>query len=325
MPQRPARPHRVAVLALPSVVPFDFSVPLQVFGYAHLGHGAYRPMVCAERAGRVPTAYGFALVAPHGLEALSRAHTIIIPGIEETGRPVSAAVTRALRRAHRRGARIASICTGAFVLAATGLLRGKRATTHWDHVAAFRRAFPDVTVDPDVLYIDEGRLLTSAGIAAGIDLCLHLVQRDHGATVANAIARRLVVPPHRSGGQAQFIPDPVAPATSSALEATREWALRRLGEPLTVAALAAHAGLPARTFARRFAAETGTSPLQWLLRHRLLAAQRALETSDARVERIATHCGFGSAVSLRAHFRRALGTSPVAYRRTFRRAGAAAR
>lgn len=314
------KPHRVAVLALPTVVPFDFSVPLQVFGYAHLGHGAYRLMVCGERAGRVRTLRGFDLVAPHGLEALSRADTIVIPGIDDLDRPVPAAVTAALVRAHRRGARIASICTGAFVLAASGLLRGRRATTHWADIPAFRLAFPDVTVDPDVLYIDEGRLLTSAGIASGIDLCLHLVQRDHGAAVANAIARRLVVSPHRSGGQAQFIPEPVAPASSAALAATRDWAVRRLGEPITVSALAAHAGLPTRTFARRFHAETGTSPLRWLLRHRLLAAQRELETSDARVERIAARCGFGSAVSLRAHFRRALGTSPLAYRRSFRKA-----
>jgi transcriptional regulator GlxA family with amidase domain len=311
-------PHRVVVLALPSVVPFDFSVPLQVFGYAHLGHGEYRLRVCGVRAGRVRTARGFDLVAAHGLEALSRADTIVVPGIDDLDAPVAPSVRAALVRAHRRGARIVSICTGAFVLAAAGLLRSRRATTHWADIAEFRTRFPDVEVDPDVLYIDEGTILTSAGIASGIDLCLHLVQRDHGAEVANAIARRLVVPPHRAGGQAQFIQTPVAPPTSAALGATREWALRRLGEPLTVAAMARHAGLPERTFARRFTAETGTSPLRWLLRHRLLAAQRALETSDARVERIAERCGFGSAVSLRAHFRRALATSPVAYRRSFR-------
>lgn len=321
----PAPSHRVAVLALPTVVPFDFSVPLQVFGYAHLGLGDYRLLICGERAGRVRTMRGVDFHAPHGLEALARADTIVIPGIDDLDRPIPPAVTRALVRAHRRGARLASICTGAFVLAAAGLLRGRRATTHWADIPAFRARFPEVAIDPDVLYIDEGTILTSAGIASGIDLCLHLVQRDHGAAIANAIARRLVVSPHRSGGQAQFIPEPVAPATDDALEATRDWALRRLGTPLTVSAMAAHARMPVRTFARRFHAETGTSPLRWLLRHRLLAAQRELEGSGARVERIAARCGFGSAVSLRAHFRRALGTSPLAYRRSFRAAGRAAR
>lgn len=316
----PDRPHRVAVLALPSVVPFDFSVPLQVFGYAHLGLGDYRLRVCGERAGRVTTGRGFALVAPHGLEALSRAHTIVIPGIDDLDRPVAEPVLRALVRAHRRGARLVSICTGAFVLAAAGLLRGLRATTHWADIAAFRARFPDVRVDPDVLYVDVGGILTSAGIASGIDLCLHVVQKDHGAAIANAIARRLVVSPHRAGGQAQFIPAPIAPPTSVSLDATRDWALRRLATPLSVSAMARHAGLPVRTFARRFAAETGTAPLRWLLRHRLLAAQRELETTDARVERIAARCGFGSAVSLRTHFRRALATSPLAYRRSFRAA-----
>lgn len=310
--------HRVAVLALPSVVPFDFAVPFQVFGYAALGLGDYRLFACGVRAGRVETARGFAVVAPHGLDALRRARTIVVPGIDDLDRPIPAAVTRALVRAHARGARIVSICTGAFVLAAAGLLRGRRATTHWADIPVFASRFPDTVVDPGVLYVEAGRVLTSAGIAAGIDLCLHLVSADHGAEVANAVARRLVVPPHRSGGQAQFIPDPVGPPSGPALAATREWALARLGARLTVADLAAHAKLPVRTFARRFVAETGASPLQWLLRHRLLAAQRALETTDTGIERIAERFGFGTAISLRAHFRRTLGTSPLAYRRSFR-------
>jgi transcriptional regulator GlxA family with amidase domain len=227
-------------------------------------------------------------------------------------------VLRALRRAHQRGARIASICTGAFALAAAGLLDGRRATTHWLDAAELARRFPAVRVDPDVLYVDEGRLLTSAGISAGLDLCLHLLRLDHGAAVANAIARRLVIPPHRSGGQAQYIPQALTHARGESLERTRAYALANLHRPLTVAALARHAGLPGRTFARRFVEETGTSPLQWLLRHRLQQAQHALETTDLRIERIAEAVGFGSAVTLRQQFRRLLGTSPLAYRRSFR-------
>jgi len=207
------------------------------------------------------------------------------------------------------------------VLAATGLLDGRRATTHWLDVPDMRRRFPNVSVDPDVLYIDEGRLLTSAGIASGIDLCLHLVYLDHGAAVANAVARRLVVSPHRAGGQAQFIPEPVADPHGLSLEATRTWALARLHTPLTVDALARHAGVPLRSFTRRFAAECGTSPLRWLLRQRLFAAQRQLESTHDSIATIARATGFGAPVSLRAHFRRALCTSPLAYRRAFQRDG----
>jgi transcriptional regulator GlxA family with amidase domain len=190
-------------------------------------------------------------------------------------------------------------------------------------VPAFRARFPRVACDPDVLYVDEGSILTSAGVAAGIDLCLHVVRADYGAAVANAVARRLVVPAHRSGGQAQYVTRPVAAPDARALDATRAWALTRLGEPLSVGHLAAHAGVPVRTFARRFAAETGTSPLQWLLRERLAAAQRLLETSDESVGRVAAACGFGSPASLRAHFGRELRTSPLAYRRAFRATTAA--
>lgn len=312
--------HRVAVLALPSVVPFDLAVPLQIFGYPRpdLGARRYRASLCATRPGRVRTSMGFEIVAPEGLEALRRAQTIVVPGVDDLTLTLPPAALAALRAAHRRGARLASICTGAFALAAAGLLDGRRATTHWIDVPEFARRFPRVLVDPDVLYVDEGRILTSAGIAAGIDLCLHLVRLDHGAAVANAVARRLVVAPHRAGGQAQFIPQPVADPVGRQLEPTREWARQRLGEPLTVARMARHAGMNVRSFARHFARETGTSPLRWLLRQRVLAAQQALETTDDRLERLAMRCGFGSAVSLRAHFRRAVGTSPLAYRRTFR-------
>ncbi len=319
----PPRLHRVAILALPTVVPFDLGVPVQIFSYPRpdLGAMRYRTVVCGLRRGPLATSGGFDIVLEHGLEALRRADTVVIPGVDDLALPIAPAVTRALRAAHARGARLVSICTGAFALAEAGLLDGRRATTHWTDAPEFARRYPRVTVDPDVLYVDEGRLLTSAGIAAGIDLCLHVVRSDHGAAVANAIARRLVVAPHRSGGQAQFIPEPVAAPTGHSLESTREWARRRLGDPLTVPMLAAHAGMPLRSFARRFAAETGTAPLRWLLRERLLAAQQQLELSAHPVDRVARDCGFGSAVSMRVHFRRALGTSPLAYRRTFRARG----
>lgn len=319
----PAR-HRVAILALPSVVPFDLAVPVQVFAYPRpdLGERRYETAVCAMRPGRVETSTGLGLIAPHGLGLLRRAHTIIVPGVDDLDRPIAPAVTRALRSAHARGARLMSICTGAFALAEAGLLDGKRATTHWMDAPALQARYPRVRVDSNVLYVDEGSVLTSAGIAAGIDLCLHVVRLDHGAAVASAVARRLVVPPHRSGGQAQYIPSPIgetAPGDGpDRLEATRAWVQKRLADPsLTVSAMARHAGMPVRTFARHFANESGTSPLRWLVRQRVLAAQRLLEFGDAGVDRIAGHCGFGSAASLRMHFKREVGTSPVAYRRAF--------
>jgi transcriptional regulator GlxA family with amidase domain len=310
----------VAILALPSVVPFDFGVACQVFawGKPDLGAVRYHAVVCGPRRGRVTTSVGVPLALSHGLEALGRADTIVVPGVDDLDAPVPLAVRRGLRAAHDRGARVLSICTGAFVLAASGLLDGRRATTHWMDAPLLAARFPDVTVDPSVLYVDEGSVLTSAGISAGIDLCLHVVARDHGATVANAVARRLVVPPHRDGGQAQYVEAPLPAPTGARLEATRLWALARLAEPLTIDQMVAHAGMARRTFGRRFVAETGETPLQWLLHQRLLAARRLLERGDASVERVAAACGFGSAVSLRAHFRRALHTSPQAYRRAFR-------
>ncbi len=320
----PKRRHRVVVLALPCVVPFDLAVPCQVFGYPRpdLGAKRYDLTVCGTHArgkGRVQTSQCFSIEVPHGLDALRRADTVVVPGIDDLALPIAPAVTKALRAAHLRGARMVSICTGVFALAEAGLLDGRRATTHWGDVEEFCARFPRVTMDPDVLYVDEGRILSSAGIAAGIDLCLHVVRLDHGAAVANAVARRLVVPPHRSGGQAQFIPTPVAEPTGRQLEPTREWLLKRLGDTtITVARMAEHAGMPERTFVRRFVAESGVPPLRWLLRQRILAAQQQLETGDASVDRVAQSCGFGSTVSLRVHFRRAVGTSPVEYRRSFR-------
>jgi transcriptional regulator GlxA family with amidase domain len=313
-------PLSVAVLVLPSVIPFDLGVPVQVFGYGRpdLGAQRYRMTVCAPHPGVVPTSAGFGVVADHGLEALAAAHTVVVPGIEDLDLPVPPEVCAALTTAHARGARLVSICTGAFVLAAAGLLDGRKATTHWIDVPDFRARFPRVACDADVLYVDEGSILTSAGVAAGIDLCLHVVRTDHGAAVANAVARRLVVPAHRSGGQAQFVRRAVPAPEDRPLDATRAWALARLGEAITVGRMAAHARMPVRTFARRFVAEGGVPPLRWLLGERLAAAQQRLEETDEAVHRVAAACGFGSAASLRAHFQRELRTSPAAYRRTFR-------
>jgi transcriptional regulator GlxA family with amidase domain len=305
----------VTVLALPDVVAFDLSTPAQIFGNEP---ERYAFEVCGVRAGRVPTTTGFALDVPRGLDALAEADTVLVPGLRPVEWPPSAPALEALRAAHARGARVASICTGAFVLAEAGLLDGRRATTHWAHAAHMAERYPAVTVDPGVLYVDEGQVLTSAGVAAGIDLCLHLVRRDHGAEVANAVARRIVVAPHRDGGQAQFVEAPLPVVEDRGLEATRAWAARRLREPLTVAAMARHAACSERTFARRFRAETGTTPLQWLLGQRVLHARRLLEATDLPVEDVADAAGFGTAASLRSHFRRATATTPLAYRRTFR-------
>ena len=307
--------HRLTVLAMPNVVAFDLSTPAQIFGNEP---GRYDFTACGIAPGRVATTTGFAIDVPRGLEALAEADTVLVPGLRPARWPPPAEVLDALRAAHARGARVASICTGAFVLAHAGLLDGRRATTHWAHAEQLAERYPAVTVDPGVLYVDEGDVLTSAGVAAGIDLCLHLLRRDHGAEVANAAARRIVVAPHRDGGQAQFVDTPLPPAAERGLAPTRAWALQRLREPLTVAAMAGHAACSERTFARRFRAETGTTPLQWLLLQRVLHARRLLEATDLPVEAVADHAGFGTATSLRSHFRRATATTPVAYRRSFR-------
>ena len=305
------RPHRVAVLALPVVVPLDLAIPAQVFGaYAE---APYTLTLCAERPGPVATAAGFAVVAQAGLEALADADTVIVPGFEPQDRVLPAPVLAALRDSP---ARKVSICTGAFALAAAGVLDGRRATTHWRHAAELAAAYPAVAVEPDVLYVDEGDVLTSAGVAAGLDLCLHILRRDQGAAFARAVARRIVVPPHREGGQAQFIRAPV-PGRDGSLAATRAWALARLHEPLTVRDLAAHACVSERTLARRFVAETGMTVLQWLLAQRVDAARAALEAGNASIEEVAGATGFGTAANLRKHFRRRVATTPTAYRRAF--------
>ena len=307
--------HRVVALALDGVVAFDLATPAHVFG--HACGARYSFEACAPSRGDMAATGGLTVAMASGVEALERADTVIVPGYDHRSRPPEAALD-ALRTAHARGARVASICTGAFALAWAGLLDGRRATTHWDSTALLASTFPAVRVDPNVLYVDEGDVLTSAGVAAGIDLCLHVVRRDHGADVAARVARRIVVAPHRDGGQAQFIERPLADEAAGSLEATRAWALSRLREPLDVRAMARHACVSERTFARRFRSETGTTPLQWLLGQRVLEARRLLERTDLPVEAIADRAGFGSAASLREHFARATATTPTAYRRAFR-------
>jgi transcriptional regulator GlxA family with amidase domain len=307
--------HRVVALIANEVVAFDLAIPAQVFGQER---DRYAWAVCAPAPGPVPAETGFDVVVPHGLEALASADTVIVPGIGDRAWPLPDAAYVALRAAAARGARVASICTGAFVLAQAGLLDGRRATTHWRYAARLARMFPAVHVDPDVLYVDDGDVLTSAGVAAGIDLCLHIVRRDFGAAAANGIARRIVVAAHREGGQAQYVERPLPRADGASLAATRSWMEERLAEPLTVEAMAARAGYSARTFARRFRAETGTTPLQWLIGRRVAEAQRLLEGTDLGVEEVASRAGFGTAVALRQHFARAVGTAPTAYRRSFR-------
>ena len=251
--------HRVAILALDAVVPIDLAIPAQIFDGRD---GApYRATLCAAEAGPVRTTTGFDVVATAGLSGLRKADTIIVPGFSPHDRRPPVEVLDELRRAVDRGQRVVSICSGAFALGAAGILDGRCATTHWRHAAELADRYPGVTVDPGVLYVDEGQVLTSAGVAAGVDLCLHLVRCDHGAELANRIARRIVVPAHRDGGQAQFIERPVPRAADESLEPTRAWALERLTDSLTVADMARHACVSERTFARRFVAETGTTPL----------------------------------------------------------------
>jgi AraC family transcriptional activator FtrA len=307
-------PAKIVALVFPGVVAFDLATPAQVFGHRTERH-RYDFRVATPQPGEVPTSTGFSIVAAHGLEALGDAQTVIVPGHWDADREWPPEALDALRAFDGR---VVSICTGAFVLAAAGLLDGRRATTHWYDAPRLAELHPEIDVDPKVLYVDEGRILTSAGVAAGIDLCLHLVRLDHGAHVANAVARRIVVAPHRSGGQAQFVDGPSPREERSAVAPTLDWALERLGEPLTVAAMARHALMSERSFARRFVAETGTTPLRWLIDQRVAHARRLLERTDDPIEEVAARCGFGTAVSLREHFGRALNTTPTAYRRAFR-------
>ncbi len=308
--------HRVVALALDEIVAFDLATPAQVFGHREEVE-RYAFSVSAVRPGPVPSTTGFAIIAAAGLEALATADTVVVPGYAPHDRPPEP-VLDGLRAAAARGARVVSICTGAFALAAAGLLDGRRATTHWQNADELAARHPAVHVDPDVLWVDEGAVMTSAGVAAGIDLCLHLVREDHGELAAARVARRMVVSPHRDGGQAQYLERPV-PVAGQGLAETCRWALEHVSEPLSVAELARHAGWAPRTFARRFLAETGTTPLRWLTAQRLLEARRLLEATDLPVEHVAARCGLGTAANLRLHLARDATTTPTAYRRAYRR------
>jgi transcriptional regulator GlxA family with amidase domain len=315
--------HSVAILVLDGIVPFDLGSSTQILGTARdaAGRRLYAVRVCG--AGPVRSEHGFTVAPDHGLEELATADTVLVPGVHSGG-PVQdgtlpAAVREALVAAAARGARIVSICTGASVLAAAGLLDGRPAATHWSWASTISRLYPRVRWNFDVLFVDDGDVLTSAGVGAGIDLCLHIVRSDFGTEVANRAARRCVVPPWRDGGQAQFIERPVPSAAGgSATEPTRAWALDRLAEPVTLEAMAGHARMSVRTFTRHFRSETGLSPRQWLLRQRVAHAQLLLESTDLGVDTVARRSGLGSATALRQHLQATIGVAPSAYRRTFR-------
>ena len=319
--------HRVVAVAYDGLCTFEFGIVVEAFALPRpeLHVPWYRFAVCSLERGPVRAAGGVTVGASRGLGALRHADTIVVPGWRDADEPPPAALLSALRAAHTRGARVVSICSGVFVLAAAGLLDGKRATTHWKYAERLAARFPKVLVEPDVLYVDAGRVLTSAGSAAGIDLCLHIIRTDFGAEIANRVAKRLVVPPHRDGDQSQYVSDPVRP-TGSAPTFSRvlEWTQTNLHRHLTVDVLARHARMSARTFARRFRAEVGTTPHQWLIHQRLFAAQRLLETSDAAIDRVAEAVGLQTAAALRHHFQRQFRTSPTTYRKRFTTRTAAA-
>ncbi len=314
--------HLVAAVVGSHVAPFELGVAHEVFGLDRSEYADpwYRFRVVAAGEPTVPVNGGdWSISTPYTLADMAEAETVIVPVWPDHDAPASPGLLDALRAIHARGGRLVSVCTGAFLLAQTGLLDGRRATTHWAYADELATRFPAIDVDPGVLFVDAGDgIYTSAGTAAGIDLCLHIVRLDHGADVANKVARRMVVPAQRAGGQAQFVEAPL-PATcdDDPIARTLDWAVAHLDQPMTVDDLAACALLSPRSFARRFRAATGTTPMQWLARQRVLHAQRLLETTDLPVERVAERCGFGTATALRVHFRRVVGTSPVAYRRTF--------
>lgn len=310
------RNHRIAVLVLEGAKPLDVGIPAQVFTTRR--SMPYEVRACGAASGLVTGGDGLSYHVADGLEALEWADTIFIPGYRHPDiEDPPGRVIDALRAAHERGARLAAISTGAFALAATGLLDGRRATTHWHYTRALAVRHPLVRVDENVLFVDEGRVLTSAGAASGIDLCLHLVRRDHGVALSNHVARRLVAAPYRSGGQAQYVPRSVPEPLGDVFAATREWALTRLDEPLTLAGLARNANVSPRTFSRRFVEDTGYTPMQWVLRARVDLARELLERTDLGVEQIADRVGLGTGANLRLHFQRILGTSPSEYRHTF--------
>ena len=311
--------HRVVALCFDGIVAFDLTAPAQAFALAADPHGTpfYEFSTCSPDGAEVRTTSGFGITPQADLGALVGAGTVVVPGYAAILAPPPEPALEALAAAAARGARVLSVCTGAFALAHAGLLDGRRATTHWAWAGELAARFPRVEVDPEALFVDEGSVLTSAGLSAGIDLSLHVIREDCGAAAGERVARHMVAPPHRDGGQAQFFEAPEQ-ADAGSLEPTRRWISERLEQPLDVVAMARHARVSPRTFARRFREETGTTPLQWLLGRRVLEARRLLEQSDLPVETVAWRCGFGTAASLRDHFRRATATTPSAYRRSFR-------
>ncbi|MDX1891744.1 helix-turn-helix domain-containing protein [Mycolicibacterium sp. 050158] len=321
--------HSVAILAYDGMSGFESGLAAEIFGITELpdrfSAGIPRPWysikTCAEQP-EVRMLGGATVRTPYGLADLAAADTLVIPSVRDITAPTSPALIEAIVEAHQRGARLVSICSGAFALAAAGVLDGRSATTHWLYVEVLRERFPAVRVDPAPLYVDGGDVLTSAGCAAGLDLCLHVVRSDHGSRVANDVARRLVISPHRSGGQAQYVYSPVPePAADGSVAAGMAWALEHLDSPITLDQLAEQSGLSRRSYLRRFAAETGTTPIKWLVAQRIQASLALLESSSLSIEQIASRVGFESAVTFRHHFGRALQTTPSDYRSCFAGAG----
>jgi transcriptional regulator GlxA family with amidase domain len=325
--------RNVAVVVVNGFLPFEFGTICEVFGVDRTDDGlpSYDFAVVAGEPPPVRAHIDFTIAPPSGLERLEEADLIALPAVGDerlariAGRPACGAprefpadLLDALRRAVGRGARVLSVCSGAFILGEAGLLDGRRCTTHWRHAAELARRYPEAKVDPDVLYVDDDPVISSAGTAAGIDACLYLVRKEQGSRVANGIARRMVVPPHRDGGQAQYVEQPIAPSCDGSLRDLLEWLRANLGRPLTVRQLAARANMSERTFARRFVLDTGTTPQRWLIGQRILLAQQLLEETDETVDAIADRAGFGNATALRHHFRTWRGTTPNAYRRLFR-------
>ncbi|MEN8649249.1 helix-turn-helix domain-containing protein [Streptomyces sp. 21So2-11] len=317
-------PHRIVVLALAGILPFELGIPHRIFGRAKdsAGRPLYEVVTCGIEAGPVRTDADFAIQVEHGAELLATADTIIIPASYELGSIYTEGrLTDELAAAFmhiRPGTRLVAICTGGYVLAAAGYLDGRPATTHWSSAEHFQGLFPLIKVDAEVLFIDDGDVLTSAGVAAGLDLCLHIVRRDHGAAVANDVARRTVVPPHRDGGQAQYIQRPVPEPQLATTTAARAWAIGRLHNPIQLRDMAEQESMSVRTFTRRFREEVGISPGQWLTQQRVERARYLLESSDLSVDQVARQAGFGTAQSMRQHMQSALGVPPTVYRRTFR-------
>ncbi|WP_436772497.1 helix-turn-helix domain-containing protein [Yinghuangia sp. YIM S09857] len=314
--------QNVVTVAVPGVHPFELGVACEVFGIDRSDHGlpVYDFAVATPEPGGVPTASGFSILVEHGLERIAAADLVVVPasGVRAEDDPESEGLLGALREAVDRGARVLSMCSGAFMLGAAGLLDGRDCTTHWMYAELLARRHPAARVRPDVLYIEDRGVVTGAGTAAGIDACLHIVRQENGSRVANTIARRMVVPPHRDGGQAQYVARPLASPECSQMQATLDWLQDNLANDVTIEQMAAYARMSQRTFARKFQQETGTTPYEWLVAQRVLAAQELLEETAMTVDSVAARTGFGSAATLRHHFLKRRGATPQAYRRLFR-------